>query len=237
VRAFVVGLSVAVSGALGVTACSSSTGGNPAVSGSTQRGPLTSHSRPAPPTSSAAAGGLTDADARAALLTPGEVGAGFRAMPSDNTSQPLPCDQHSPPLDQQFQPSAKAKTDLVAPDGKAYLSEEVIGYDSATTADQALSAGEKGLSCRTATVPVNGKPLRYRIQPAQDVTTNLGVPVDKALLWRVHTSIVNIQLVAIKIGAQLVVISFAAPPGADTSALPDPAAVLKAALTKVKAHI
>jgi hypothetical protein len=196
-----------VSGALGVSACSSS------------------------------AGTFSDADAHAALLTARQVGAGFRAMPSDEARQPLPCEQQAPPLDQQFRPSAKAKTDLIARDGKAYLSEEVIGYDSAATANKALAAGEKGLSCRTATVRVNGKPLRYRIQPAEDITTKVGVTVDKAVLWRVSTSIVDIQLVATKIGAQLVVISFAAPPGAGTSDLPNPTSVLKAALTKVKAHI
>jgi hypothetical protein len=181
--------------------------------------------------------GFTDADAQAALLTASELGPGFREMASDNTSQPLPCDQQSPPLDQQFQPVAKAKTDLVSSNRQAYLSEEVIGYNSAATADQALSAGEKGLSCRRATVQVNGKPIVYRIQPGQDITTRVGVTVDKSLLWTVRTTIVNIQLVATKIGAQLVVLSFAAPPNADTSALPNPAVVLKAALAKVKAHI
>jgi hypothetical protein len=230
-------LAVAVSGALGVSACSSSAGGPPTSLGSTHHGSLGSHSGSVVPTRSGAAGEFTDADAHAALLTTRQVGAGFRTMPSDEVSQPLPCEQQAPPLDRQFQPTAKAKTDLIARDGKAYLSEEVIGYDSAATANQALAAGEKGLSCRTATVRVNGKPIRYRIQPAQDITANVGVAVDKALLWRVATSIVNIQLVATKIGAQLVVISFAAPPGADTSDLPNPAAVLKAALTKVKAHI
>ena len=158
-------------------------------------------------------------------------------MPSEDTSRPLPCEAQAPPLDQQFQPSAKAKTDLVARDGKAYLSEEVIGYETAATADQALAAGERGFSCRTATVRVNGKPLRYHIQPAQDITANVGVTVDKAMLWRIRTSIVNIRLVAVKIGAQLIVISFAAPPGTDTSGLPDPVTVLKTAVTKVKAHI
>jgi hypothetical protein len=236
VRRCVMAAAVAVSGTLSVAACSSSAGGPPADLGNTHGSP-SSPSRPTRPASSGAATAFTDADAHDSLLTARQVGAGFRAMPSDDTGQPLPCEQQAPPLDRQFQPSAKAKTDLVARDGKAYLSEEVIGYHTAATANHALAAGERGFSCRAATVQVNGKPVRYRIQPAQDITANVGVPVDKAMLWRVRTSIVNIQLVAVKIGAQLVVISFAAPPGADTSDLPNPASVLRAALTKVKAHI
>lgn len=232
-RRFVIGVAMATAGVLGATACASSTGGHPVATGG-------SRGFPGPSTSSSQApmgGGLTDQQAQAALLTAAEVGGGFKAQPSDNTSTPLPCDQQAPPLDQQFQPSAKAKTDLVSPDGQAYLSEEVIGYGSTATADQALAAGEKGLSCRTATVKVNGKPIQYRIDPVEDVTSRVGVTVDKALLWTVHTSVVTIQLVATKIGAQLVVLSFAASPKADTSKLPDQGKILKDALTKVKAHI
>jgi hypothetical protein len=195
-------------------------------------------SSPAPMTSSPAPKGvLTEQQAQAALLSAAEVGGGFKAAPADSTSTPLPCDQNAPPLDQQFQPAAKAKADLVAPDGQAYLSEEIIGYDSAATAAQALAAGEKGLSCRTATIQVNGKPVRYQIQPVQDVTKQVGVTVDKALLWIVHTDVVDIQLIATKIGAQLAVLSFAASPKADTSKLPDSNKLLTAALAKLKAHM
>lgn len=260
-RRFVIGVAVATAGALILTACADSTGGHPAqVGGNTVPKPPTASPRPttsqpttsqpttsqpttSQPTTSGptASGGLTDQQAQAALLTAAQVGGGFKAQPANSASTPLPCDQHAPPLDQQFQPSGKARTDLVAPDGQAYVSEEVIGYDSAATADKSLAAGEKGLSCRTATIKVSGHPVVYQIDPVRDVTkyvtTTLSVPVDKALDWTVHTSDVDFELVATKMGAQLVVLTFGASKKADTSKLPSENTIVGAALRKVKAHI
>lgn len=254
-RRFVIGVAMATAGALMTTACASSTGGHPViVGGRTAPNPPTTSSRPTtstPPTGSTPStpatsqqttgGGLTDQQAQGALLTAAEVGGGFKAQPANDKSSPLPCDQQAPSLDQQFQPTGKARTDLVAPDGQAYLSEEVIGYDSAATADKSLAAGEKGLSCRRATIQVSGHPVVYRIDPVQDVTKyvtkTLSVPVDKALDWTVHTSVVNIELVATKIGAQLVVLTFGASPRADTANLPNKDKIVADALKKVRAHI
>lgn len=245
-RRHVVGVAMATAGVLAATACASSTGGHPlGVGGHGVPNPTsTAHPFPSQPSSSsqpAKGGGLTDQEAQAALLTAAEVGGGFTTQPPNNKSAPLPCDQQAPPLDQQFHPIAKARTDMLSPDGQAYLSEEVIGYDSVATTNQALAAGEKGLSCHTATVNVNGKPTRYTIFPVQDETAalaqNLHIRVDKALLWTVHTNVVNIALLANKIGAQLVVLTFGISPQANTTNLPNRDAIIATALKKAKAHI
>lgn len=240
-RRFVTAVAIATAAAFAATACSSTIAGQPthAASHSVPIAPTTS-SQPATSSNPSPNAPLTNQQAQAALLTAAEVGGGFTARPSGGTGAPL-CDQHAPPLDQQFPPSGKARIEFIAPGGVALFGEEVLGYDSVTTTDQALAAGERALACRTATIhtQVNGKrqAIQYRIQPAIDVTNLVPVTVDKALRWVIRTdSHLYIQEVVTKIGANIVVLTFAAATNADTSHLASPATVLGAALRKAKAH-
>jgi hypothetical protein len=211
-------------------ACSTSTSGGGHGSGAP--------SSAASATRSTASGGLTQQQAQSALLAASDIGSDFVANDHSSTqSSPLPCEPAKPPLDQRYAPTTKAEADFALPSGKAEVDEEIVVYADEATAARALSAGEQGLSCHTATLGSGGNAIRVSIGGPKDVSGQLGpgVKVDKCEGWLVTATGISAVLVVARIGPQLVVLSFTADTSVDTSTLPNSQDVIKKAIQKVDA--
>jgi hypothetical protein len=224
-----------------VAACSSSSSGSPASAPSTRSSstpssaPASSSSAPSTPRSSASsdsAGGLTEAQATAALLTGTEVGTGFARTASDTQDTPLPCAQNDPPLDTRYPPTVKVEADYAASGVDAAVSEEIEVYADLATVAKTIAAGEQGLGCGTVTIQGD----RYTISKPDDITTQLGGLADKAEAWTVKTAPANLELIIAQLGRRLVVFTFAAAASVDTNKLPNVGTVLTTGLQKVKAQ-
>lgn len=226
---------------LSTAACSSTTSGNPtaeATSASIPTTPAPSGSSgptgfPSSPSSSVASGGLTAAQAQAALLTAAEVGGGFSQTQTDDTDTPLPCTPSDPPLDQRFPPTVKVQSDFAGLGGKALFSEEIESYADDSTVEQVVSAGEQGLSC--AAGKISG--VQVKIQGPTDLSSVVQVPVDKAEAWQLTSPDVNAALILVRMGTALAIFSFAADPSVDTTQLPDSEHVFNAGLNKLAAAL
>lgn len=223
-----------------VAACSSTSSGHPttapssptgssASTGSVPTGFPSSSSSSAAPTS----GGLTEAQAQAALLTATEVGGGFAQTQSSDSDDPLPCTPTDPPLSQQFPPAVKVQADFGGASGNALFSEEIETFADADTVAQVIAAGEQGLACGTATV--GG--AQVKIDGPTELTSQISVPVDKAEAWSLTSSALNASLVIAQIGPQLAVFSFGAAPSVDTTKLPDPPTLITTGLRKINAGL
>jgi hypothetical protein len=223
--------------ALALSACSSTSNGTPTNAPSpTGQAPSSASTPTGFPSSSSSApttGGLSEAQATAALLTAAEVGGGFSQTQSDDSDTPLPCTPNEPTLSQQFPPDVKVQVDFASAAGNALISEEIETFADADAVAQVVAAGEQGLSCGTTTVGGT----RVKIDGPTDVTSKIQVPVDKAEAWVVKSAPLNASLIIVQTGQQLVVFSFGAPPSVDTTKLPDPGHVVTAGLEKVNAAL
>jgi hypothetical protein len=238
----------ALCAALVLAACSTSSSGDPTTAPSISSGTAPGSSSGTTPDSSSAStatgfppsssgssssGALSQAQARAALLTAAEVGGGFTASSTDTSDTPLPCTPNAPTLSTRFPPDVKVQADFGGAGGKALFSEEVETFADAATVAQVVTAGEQGLSCSTATV--GG--VKITLNGPTDLTSNIQVPIDKAEAWSVRSSALNASLVIVQMGRQLVVFSFGAAPSVDTAKLPDPPTLITAGLQKVAAAL
>lgn len=216
-----------IGAALGMSACSSSTGGT-GTAGTAATG--VTPSAAGTPSSS---GVLSAAQARRALLTPADVGSGFRAHTLKNGSTPFPCTPNDPPLDKQFPPAVDVHGAFLNASAPAEVTEQIEGYADTGTTESALAAGEKGLGCTTGTVTINGASQRVRISGPTDLTSALAAKVDKAEGWQLKLKGVAETIVVSRIGPQLVVLEFTATAKTDQSKLPDAKKVTETALSKV----
>jgi hypothetical protein len=226
--------------ALVLSACSSTSNGTPTSAASPTGQVPSSASTPTgfPPSSSTSStapssGGLTEAQAQAALLTAAEVGSGFVQTQTNDIDTPLPCKPDDPPLSHQFPPAAKVDVDFGGAGGKALFSEEIETFDDAGTIAQVIAAGEKGLGCKTATV----SGTKIAIEGPTDLTSDISVPVDKAEAWVVTSTALHASLVIVAMNTQLVVFSFTGDPSVDDSQLPDPPTLITTGLRKVQAAL
>lgn len=222
-----------------VAGCSSSTsGGGTTV---TSQPPPTSTTRTTPtvsaaPPSSTTAGGaaLTQQQAQDALLSAADLGSAFSQTSSDDSPSPLPCTPNDPPLDTQVPPQVKALTSFSNADGSALLQEEIDGYKDVATTQRALTIGERGLSCKTATIPSGNGTLTVQLTGPADLTDQLSVKVDKVEGWQVASPKVELVLIAAQVGQQIVALTFTAAKGVDTSTLPKTQTLVEKALANVK---
>lgn len=238
--------------ALALTACSSSTAGTgsgssvpppspvPSTSVSSTSGPSRSGSSPStsassPPSSGGAAGGLSAAQARGALISASDVGSRFAAQRPDTSTSPFPCTPNDPPLNKQVPPSFDVRTAFLNQAQRAEVTEEIAGYaDEATTA-AALAAGEKGLDCSSGTITSGSGSQRVQISGPTDVTSALKAKVDKAEIWQLEVRGAEEAILVSKVGPQLVVLEFTAASSADQSKLPSTQKIAETALSKVLA--
>lgn len=228
--------------ALALVACSSTSNGDPttAPSSTVQTPSSSGESSPTgfPSTSSSSSqppstGGLSEAEAQAALLTEAEVGSGFTQTEPDDSDSPLPCAPNEPSLSEQFPADVKVQADFGGAQGKALFSEEIETYADEATLAQVISTGERGLSCPTATV--GG--MTVTIDGPTDLTTEIPVTNDKAEAWVLKSTAVNSSLIIVAIDTQLVVFSLTGDPSVDQSQLPDAQTLITKALEKVQAAL
>jgi hypothetical protein len=182
---------------------------------------------------SSAAGGFTQTQAQAALLTPAQVGAGFVIAQAEADTDPLPCDpQGSAPLDVRVPPAAEAKAEYDHGSDVA-LEEDVLGYADVATADRAYAAGMAGFSCTSGTLyNDDGTTSPVTISDQTDAGSALGV--ENATAWTIMTSQLEGGIVIAQFGARVVALTFVATSSADTGSLPDSETISKAAIAKVQ---
>jgi len=215
------------------TGCSSSSKGR----GTTGTAPATNSSTSSTSaSSSSAAGGLDATTAQARLLTPAEVGTGFTAGTYTPTTKPEPCDPAgTPPLDTRIPPQVAVGVEADNASPQAVFEEQITSYSDAATATRALATGEQGFGCTAGTVYyTDGTKASVTISAKQDISTEVGMPVDAAVTWSLSNSDLQGALVVVRIGQVIIALTFSSPAGADTAKLPDVQTVTKLALAKVQ---
>lgn len=233
----IVAASVALLAAATLAACSSTSNGTPTTAPSSRTTPSSSGPTGFPSSTSSSVpsstGGLTQAQASAALLTAAEVGGGFAQTQTNDSDTPLPCTPNDPPLSKQFPPVVNVQADFEGAGGNAVVSEQIETFADASAVAEVIAAGEQGLACGTATL--GG--AQVTIDGPTDLSTEIQVPVDKAEAWVVKSSALNASLIIAQLGQHLVVFAFTAAPSVDTSTLPDVGTVVTAGLEKVSAAL
>ena len=236
--------------ALAAAGCSSSAGHKSASSGSGSAAstppPSTSAAAPAstlPATTSASTPATSPASSSApltndqlagALLTPTDLGTGFTKVPFTRNKKPLPCaPAGGPSFDAQAPTDLLAGTQLVDSAQSATVSEELRVYPDLAHATAALRIGTAGLSCAAGRIyATDGTSVQVKIAKGQDVTAQVGGT--KAIAWDATSSQVDVLFVAVQLNRALVVFSYVRSPQTDTSKLPNPLAVTKAAIQKIE---
>jgi hypothetical protein len=233
-RRTIIGALAAVA-ALGIAGCSSSGSGQPSTTSATTSA---ASALPTAPLTGAPSGSLTQAQANDALLSASDVGSGFVQGLVDSKDDPLPCTPHDKPLDEQVRPTVKAETAFSNSGNTAQLDEEVTAYADVATAEKAVAAGEKGLSCPTATVTASsGQSLKFTLSGPTDLSNALHADPHTIESWTIKTAGAEVDLVVARLGSQLVVLTFTASDSVDQTTLPSGPTVVTKALEKVKGEL
>ena len=216
---------------LAVAGCSSSTGG----SGNTSTPPPTTPAVSLPPSSAPAstpAGSetVTPAEAKAALLTVSDVGAGFSRAQFRASKDPLPCTPNDPPLEDQIPSTLEVGAAFIK--NGAALGEDLRFYSDADTADQVLTLSANGLNCPSGKLNFTGTPETVQFGKLQDVTS--AVHADKAIAIQGTSAKYDIVLVGCRLGRLVVLFSFLRTPSTPTSSLPNPIAIVATAVQKIR---
>jgi hypothetical protein len=171
------------------------------------------------------------------LLTTSDFGGDFvDSGSSTNTAKALPCgDKSSKSLDQYLAPGVDASVTLDSKVLAAEFTEHIKVYDNAGQAADALAYVTKGFNCTSGTLYAdNDASLAITIAPAQDVTAGSGVEgVTSVMVWSFTSTQISGMVVAAEYGASLVLLTFSSQIGVDSTNLPDPGQITKAALTKI----
>jgi hypothetical protein len=226
---------------LALGACSSSTTGSAGSSAPPKTSSAPASSTPAS-TSAAAnptglasgSGGVTTVHIAGALLRASDLGPGFTEAPFTDSPKPLPCGKPgSRSFNDQVPAAASAGRRLDAGALSATFSEEIRVYADSAGAQKALAAATAGLNCATGTLyGTGGATAKVTISKPQEVGAALNIDVGRG--WRLKSSqIESIYLVGV-IGRALLLLAFTNAPSADTTKLPDPQTVTKAAIAKIK---
>ena len=213
---------------------------------STVGGTSTSSGRPAttvrPSTTTAAAGAATTnpqsvesvtEKATAALLAPGDVGAGFATevyTPSD-PGQPGVCGQAG--IDTAVPAAVRVGTVVSNATTQQALLQEVRVYQDEEEATMAYRAASDGVSCTTGSMTLDdGTTQPVTITAPVDVVAQVGG--DEATGWQLQTADTKGVAVLVRLQAAIVSFQFQAPAAADATD-PDPLAVVKLGVAKVAA--
>lgn len=182
------------------------------------------------PTATAKGSALTQAQARAALLGPSEVGSDLKVAPVDTAQSAFPCTPKLPPPDIQVPPQVSAKSSFTNASKDLQFTEQVESYANAATAAKALAAGEQGLTCDIG--EVHG--LGVTIQGPIDLTTSFTTKLEKAEAWALKLSGAKQTIIVAKAGLRIVALTFGATSGADETS-EDAAGIASRALAKAGA--
>ena len=193
------------SGTSGSGSTASSSGGA-SPSGSA---PATSASAPSTPASSAPASGASSgpsADLAPYALTASDVGAGYRAAPSNDTSEnALPCTPNDPPLRQQFPPDKHYNVVITNAGQTVQISESLSVYNDPAKAAGAVAAAQKGFSCTSGTLGGQSITIKGSGQVKAGAT-----PIDTGLGWDFATASLKGTAVAIRMGGKVIGLTFVA---------------------------
>ena len=191
-------------------------------------GGCSASSHGATPTSPAI--GLSADQARAALLTPAQVGNGLSPTGNDTGPTPFPCTPGKPPLDKQVPPKVKAESTYTNATQDLTFREEIANYGSIARVNTALAVGEKGMACKTGVI--NGQ--QVDLGGPSDIRAKITAPVDKAELWAITSVTAKETLIVARVRTQLVILTFGATVTAPSQGV-DATGIVQRALTKVTA--
>ncbi|MGN6608418.1 MAG: hypothetical protein ACTHMS_15575 [Jatrophihabitans sp.] len=175
--------------------------------------------------------------AQSALLTPGDLPAGFTAQPGTDADIPQPClPASTTPVLQRYAPTTQVGQNLAHATPTALLSERIIVFPSPAVAQAAEQAAGTGLHCVTGHLPgAHGTAQAVDVQGPTDLLPVLGVPVSTLNGWTLQTNQLFESLLIARTRSELVVLTVVTPLGTDLAKLPDGRAVAQAALKKVLA--
>lgn len=198
--------------------------------------PATSAATSASASATSSSGGVpTEDQANAALLTAADLGTGFSAGTYTKTNTSPPCAAAgSPSFRQATSPAVDAGATFDHATPEASLDEVIFVYPDAATAQAAFDTGKTGFACKTGTVYyTDGTKGSVTITGPTDVSTDVGG--DSAVAYQLANADVQSTQVVALVGQAIVTLSFGAASGADTTSLPNPVAVAKAAVAKIPA--
>jgi hypothetical protein len=223
---------------LGVAACGSSSSSSKSSSSSSSSASSSSASSSS---ASSATPSLNAADLQAHLLTAADLGAGLQdgTFTPPDPSQPLPCNgpdaqganAHGP--DAIYPPETLVGSQIDSADLQAQFKEELRIYADEATANSVTSFVGHGFACASGTlVDADGSTHDVQLTPLQDVTSEL-TGATEAAEWQLTSTSYDIVEIVARQGNVIVVFQFVAVSGADTSKLPNPLDVAKAAVAKL----
>lgn len=220
---------------LAITGCSSVISGQPHSASAGSGRIATSGPKSASPSDSGTSSdAVGQAQLETALLTAADVGHQFASTTYTKTDKPLLCAAAgTPSFRQQTSPKFDVGAELTHASPAAGYAEQIFAYQDASSARRALSIAKEGLNCVTGTVYADdGTAAPTTIGKPTDVSTALGV--DSGYGWRLQTSDVVGEVFASALGPLVITLTFVSVPGADTSTLPTPPSIARAAIDKIK---
>lgn len=158
--------------------------------------------------SAAPAEGLSQAQARAALLTAKEVGGGLTVTSTDHTQTPFPCTPDAQPLDRRVPPAVQVETTFADDTDQFQVSEQIDNYGDEATVAKALALGEQGLACKEGTVRSGTGTVNVVIDGPIDLASSIQTPVDKVEGWSIGSIAARESIIVARMGTQLVVLTF-----------------------------
>jgi hypothetical protein len=212
---------------LGIAACGSSSSSTKSSSSSASS---------ASSSASSATASLNAADLQGHLLKAADLGAGLQdgTFTPPKPSQPLPCDgpdAHGP--DAAYPPETLVGSQIDTADLQAQFEEELRIYLDEATANSVTSFVGHGFACVQGTlVDADGSTHDVQLTPLKDVTSEL-TGADEAAEWQLTSPSYDIVEIVARQGNVIVTFQFVAVSGADTSKLPNPLDVAKAAVAKL----
>lgn len=219
--------------AVGMSACSSS-------SKSSSKSTAATTAPTVAPTTTAASTATTvdpalEAAAKSSLLVPADVGTGFTAgtyTPKD-PKQPQACGQ--PSIDSKYPPILKVGTEIDQAQS-LQLNQDLVFYPDQATSDAALADGIAGISCPTGTFyATDGTTTTAALTGPTDVTAQVGGT--KADEWTLKGDQFQGVLIVVQGKTAITAFSFIAGSAADAANAPDPIAVAKKGVDKLKAGL
>ena len=218
-------------------ACSASThgAGTPRRSSSSPSSSPSSTQSPtkSPSPSRSAATSVTRAELAGALLTTADVGHGFTLGTYRPDGQGGPCDPPgTPSVDQRVPPQVSSGRTFVR--SAAQISQSAAVYASSAEAARAFALSVKGTNCRHGQL-TNGS--RVTITAGRNVTAAInGTGVGASTAWQLSNGSVRAVIVATLSGRLATACVFVAGSRVNTSTLPNPVGLAKAAFDKLLAQ-
>lgn len=180
------------------------------------------------------AGDITQEQVDAALLTAAEVSPELVEGTWTDESTPPPCDPDATPTDEQVPPQVEGGVSFETADGAALMEEELSIYETDALAAEAFQLGSAGLDCTEGTFADGSA---FTIGAPTDVTAEVNTSgLGTTTLWEVAGEGFEGALVVTLSSRVLLVTTFIATDGADTSGLPAPIEVAEAAFSKALAN-